>query len=155
MTLEDEIFQELSKGSGEALEQLIELYYEDIFKYCLWHMPNRSLAGFLTIINAACTLLFVSANCKSTVVSIALGILLCILPIIVCIAGRDSNFIYWIRCFLPAGGLGLQNSFTYMIQDFDFLRLGGQSFWMPYVTLAAEAVEIPVLIGLTLYTRTK
>lgn len=44
MTQEDKLFQELEQGSDTALEELTQMYYADIFQYCLWHMPNRSSA---------------------------------------------------------------------------------------------------------------
>lgn len=44
MTQEDEIFEKLNKGDPAAAGELAELYYGDILRYCLFHVPDRSLA---------------------------------------------------------------------------------------------------------------
>lgn len=44
MTREDELFRKLNKGEDSALDELIELYYPDIFRYCLWHTADRQTA---------------------------------------------------------------------------------------------------------------
>lgn len=44
MTREDEIFKKLKKGDPDAAGELVRLYYTDILRYCLFHVPDRSLA---------------------------------------------------------------------------------------------------------------
>ena len=44
MTREDEIFEKLKKGDPDAAGELARLYYDDILRYCLFHVPDRSLA---------------------------------------------------------------------------------------------------------------
>mgnify|MGYP005767476477 FL=1 len=44
MTQEDEIFEKLKKGDPDAAGELARLYYNDILRYCLLHVPDRSLA---------------------------------------------------------------------------------------------------------------
>lgn len=44
MTREDELIKKLHNGEAEALDELIGLYYPAIFRYCLWHMPDRESA---------------------------------------------------------------------------------------------------------------
>lgn len=44
MTREDKIFKQLESGDTDCLNELIKLYYQDILRYCRWHVPNRSLA---------------------------------------------------------------------------------------------------------------
>ena len=44
MTQEDEIFEKLKKGDPDAAGELARLYYDDILRYCLFHVPDRSLA---------------------------------------------------------------------------------------------------------------
>lgn len=34
----------MALGDAGAAEELIEMFYSDILRYCLWHAPNRSLA---------------------------------------------------------------------------------------------------------------
>ncbi len=44
MTREDELIKQIKKGSRECLDELVELYYPAILRYCLWHMPDRESA---------------------------------------------------------------------------------------------------------------
>lgn len=44
MTREDELLHKMAQGDPGAAEELVELFYPDILRYCLWHMPDRSLA---------------------------------------------------------------------------------------------------------------
>ena len=44
MTREDELIRQIQKGRQECLDELIELYYPAILRYCLWHMPDSESA---------------------------------------------------------------------------------------------------------------
>lgn len=44
MTREDELMKKIKQGDVNAADELIEMFYADILRYCLWHAPNRSLA---------------------------------------------------------------------------------------------------------------
>lgn len=44
MTREDELLKRMEQGDPSAADELIQLFYADILRYCLWHAPNRSLA---------------------------------------------------------------------------------------------------------------
>lgn len=44
LTREDELIKRMGQGDAGAAEELVELFYPDILRYCLWHAPNPSLA---------------------------------------------------------------------------------------------------------------
>ncbi len=44
MAREDELIRQIQKGRQECLDELIELYYPAILRYCLWHMPDSESA---------------------------------------------------------------------------------------------------------------
>lgn len=44
MEQENEILKRLQNGDKEALDEIIRLYYPEIFRYCIWHTPNREMA---------------------------------------------------------------------------------------------------------------
>lgn len=44
MTNENELFSRLRGGDTSALNELIKIYYPDIFRYCLWHTSNIEMA---------------------------------------------------------------------------------------------------------------
>lgn len=44
MTREDEIFEKLKKGDTDGAEELVRLYYAEILRYCLFRLPDRSMA---------------------------------------------------------------------------------------------------------------
>jgi len=41
---EDELFKKLNSGDNSALDELIQIYYPDIFRYCSWHTSERQTA---------------------------------------------------------------------------------------------------------------
>lgn len=41
---EEILVRRLQAGDDSALEELTEMYYPEILKYCRWHAPDRSLA---------------------------------------------------------------------------------------------------------------
>lgn len=44
MTREDELIRQIKKGRRECLDELVELYYPAILRYCMWHMPSLESA---------------------------------------------------------------------------------------------------------------
>lgn len=44
MEQENEILKRLQNGDKKALDEIIRLYYPEIFRYCIWHTPNREMA---------------------------------------------------------------------------------------------------------------
>lgn len=44
LTRENELIQRIKQGDVDAIDKLIEQFYPEILRYCLWHAPNRSLA---------------------------------------------------------------------------------------------------------------
>lgn len=44
MTREDKLIMRMKQGDLHAAEELTELLYPEILRYCLWHAPSRELA---------------------------------------------------------------------------------------------------------------
>ncbi|OPJ62267.1 RNA polymerase sigma factor [Clostridium oryzae] len=44
MTQEDELLRKNKNGDGTCLDELVTIYYSDIFRYCLWHTSSRQAA---------------------------------------------------------------------------------------------------------------
>lgn len=44
MTREDEIFRQIKQGNKEYLDELVRLYYPEIFRYCIWHTKSYANA---------------------------------------------------------------------------------------------------------------
>lgn len=44
MTREEKLMARVGQGDRDAAEELVELLYPEILRYCLWHAPNRELA---------------------------------------------------------------------------------------------------------------
>ena len=40
LTREDELIRQIHNGRREYLDELVELYYPAILRYCMWHMPD-------------------------------------------------------------------------------------------------------------------
>lgn len=110
-----------------------------------------TIGTFIILLSIISFALFLSSRINSTVPSLALAILFCLLPIIVTIA-LPENIGNWVRCFLPGGGIGLQNSLLYELIDFNFLHLGNASVWMPFAMMVMAVLEIPIFLGLTIFS---
>ena len=41
---EDKLVKRIKQGDVTAADELIEIYYPEILRYCIWHAPNRTLA---------------------------------------------------------------------------------------------------------------
>ena len=41
---EDKLIKRIEQGDVAAADELIETYYPEILRYCIWHAPNRALA---------------------------------------------------------------------------------------------------------------
>lgn len=108
-------------------------------------------ASLLCVLSTVSFTLFLSSRMKNTVSSLGLALLFCMMPLLVYI-GVPGMIGEWIRCILPSGGIGLQNSLLYAAVDLEFLHLGSFSMWNFYVILAAAAIEIPVFMGLSVYS---
>lgn len=44
MTREDKLFKEIRAGNISAIDELIEMYYAEILKFCVWHTPSKEIA---------------------------------------------------------------------------------------------------------------
>ena len=44
MTQEEEWIARMARGEPEAADALVRRYYPEILRYCLWHVPDASLA---------------------------------------------------------------------------------------------------------------
>ena len=44
MTREDKLIRRMEQGDSKAVEELIEMFYAEILRYCRFHVPDRSLA---------------------------------------------------------------------------------------------------------------
>lgn len=111
-------------------------------------------AGLLSLMAVISFTLFLSSRFSNTVTVQAVSFLFYILPIIVYMALPDTVSI-WLRTILPASGLALQTSYLYMLVDFVYLNIGNFSIWLPYAMIAAAAIEIPIFIGLAVYSHAR
>ena len=108
-------------------------------------------AGLLSILASVSFTLFISSRAENTLMSIAVSLFFCFLPVVIYMM-IPGTVELWLRCLLPAAGLGLQSSFLYTVIDFDFLNIGNFAVWMPYAMIAFTVIEIPLFIGLTLHS---
>lgn len=97
-------------------------------------------AGFLSLLATAAFTLFLSGRMKTVASASIAAFAFLILPMVVymILGGNIGN---WVRCLLPAGGVGLMNSFTYAAMDTGFAYLGNTAIWLPYLMMGAAAVE--------------
>ncbi len=128
--------------------------------FSIVNLPNMSIrqmqcfliaAGLMSILATMSVVLYFSSRCKNVIVSLGMGLVFCILPLIIYIALPDW-IATWICGVLPSSGAGLQTSFLYTATDFQFLNFGNFSVWLPYATLVACVIEILIFVSLTVYS---
>lgn len=110
--------------------------------------------GFLMFLAMISFALYLSTKMKSMVSSLAAALVFCFLPVFAT-SVFPGQLGLWLQCLLPGGGIGMGNSFLYMLIDFKFLHLGSQSVWIPYVLVAAALVQIPVFLGAAVHSHCK
>ena len=100
-------------------------------------------AGLLSVLATVSFTLFLSSRCKTTVASLASGLVFCIAPAVLSMAA-PGELSAWLCSILPASGTSIQASILYAITDFRFLSLGGLAVWTPYAMIGACIIEIPL-----------
>lgn len=123
--------------------------------YSIVNLPNLNMGelqaavvfgGLLSVWATMVVTLYFSSISRNTIVSLSLGFVLCIVPLLVYIILPDRVGL-WFTCILPSGGVCLQTSFLFQLIDFQFLNVGRQAIWVPYAMIAFAMIEIPVFWG--------
>lgn len=109
-----------------------------------------AIGGLLSLLAMISFTLFLSAKFKDSISVILIAIVMCLLPIFTYSAGAN-----WLTFILPSGGIGLQNSLLYQLIGVTYVHIGQASIWVPYVTVAAAIIEIPVFLFLAVRTYCK
>lgn len=116
------------------------------------NLPNINLgqlqiilaaAGLLSVLACVSCTLLLSAKCKDSLTVLLISIVVLFLPTFTYSALAGST---WISTVLPSAGIGMQNNFLYQLCNFNFLHIGGMSFWTPNIILISAAIEIPVFL---------
>ena len=132
---------ECTETSVQMLYSVISLVNMNLGKLQIW----VAVAGLISVLATVALTLLLSARFKNVVVSLAMSLMVCILPIIIYIA-LPTQIATWINAFTPSSGVGLMTSILYLLVDFIFLNVGNVSVWLPYVMIGAGIIEIPVFI---------
>ena len=124
--------------------------------YSIISLPNVNLAqlqiilaaaGLLSVLASVSCTLFLSAKCKDTLTVLLLSIAVLFTPLFAYAAMGGAT---WLATILPSAGLGMQNNFLYQLANFNYLHIGGMSFWTPYVILISAGMEVFVFLLLAL-----
>ncbi len=112
------------------------------------------LAGLLTLLAAACFVLFVSAKCQHPTTALIIAVAFCIFPAILHSIwhGNIANFV---TCVLPTGGAGISHNFFTLLNQTTFIKLGPWYIWAPYLTAGAAIIEIPLFFILSIHAYCK
>ena len=105
------------------------------------------LSGLLSVLATISCTLFLSAKCKDSLTALLISIVILFLPIFTYSAIGGAS---WLSTLLPSSGIGMQNNFLYQLGNFNFLHIGGMSFWTPYVVLILAAIEVPIFLFLAI-----
>ncbi len=97
-------------------------------------------AGFVSLLATVSFTLFLSGRMKTVASASIAAFAFLILPMVVYMI-LSGNIGDWLRCLLPAGGVGMISSFTYAAMDTGFAYLGNTAIWLPYLMMGAAAVE--------------
>lgn len=103
-----------------------------------------ALAGLLSIVSCICCTLFLSAKCKDALSVLLISIVVILVPFF----AYTALGVNWISAILPSAGIGMQNNFLYQLINFNYLHIGGMSFWTPHIILISAAIEVPIFLFL-------
>ena len=105
--------------------------------YSTINLPNINLgqlqiilaaAGLLSVLETVSCTLFLSAKFKDTLTVLLISIVVLFMPLFAYVAMGAT----WFSTILPSAGIGMQNNFLYQLANFNYLNIGGMSFWTPY-----------------------
>ena len=111
------------------------------------NLPNINLgqlqiilaaAGLLSVLATVSCTLFLSAKCKDTLTVLLISIVVLLMPLFAYVAMGAT----WLSTILPSAGIGMQNNFLSQLADFNYLNIGGMSFWTPHVILISAGIEL-------------
>ena len=129
--------------------------------YSIINLPNINLgqlqiilaaAGLLSVLATVSCTLFLSAKCKDTLTVLLISIVVLFMPLFAYAVMGGAT---WLFTILPSAGIGMQNNFLYQLANFNYLHIGGISFWTPYVILISAGVEVFVFLFLALHSYNK
>lgn len=141
---------ECTKTSMQMMYSIINLPDMDIGQLQIF----VAASGLLCLLAVTSFTLFLSSRFKNIAACLSTALLFCILPILIYMA-LPENVAIWIYSVLPAGAVSLQTCILYAAAEFDFWNIGSIAIWLPHVMLGAYVVEIPIFMGLTVYSYTR
>ena len=126
-------------------------------RYSIINLPNINLgqlqiilaaAGLLSVLATVSCTLFLSAKCKDTLTVLLISIVVLLMPLFAYVAMGAT----WLSTILPSAGIGMQNNFLSQLADFNYLNIGGMSFWTPHVILISAGIELFVFTFLAIHS---
>ena len=126
-------------------------------RYSIINLPNINLgqlqiilaaAGLLSVLATVSCTLFLSAKCKDTLTVLLISIVVLLMPLFAYVAMGAT----WLSTIFPSAGIGMQNNFLYQLADFNYLNIGGMSFWTPHVILISAGIELFVFTFLAIHS---
>ena len=125
--------------------------------YSIINLPNINLgqlqiilaaAGLLSVLATVSCTLFLSAKCKDTLTVLLISIVVLLMPLFAYVAMGAT----WLSTILPSAGIGMQNNFLYQLANFNYLNIGGMSFWTPQIILLSAGIELFVFTFLAIHS---
>lgn len=85
---------------------------------------------------------------KDTLTVLLISIVVLLMPLFAYVAMGAT----WLSTILPSAGIGMQNNFLSQLADFNYLNIGGMSFWTPHVILISAGIELFVFTFLAIHS---
>lgn len=110
------------------------------------------VGGFISLIAVSCFTMFLSSICKSPVSSLIMGVVFCFLPALLfgLAQGNMRSPISILSDLLPAGGIGFNNGLSFQLDSLAFFSVSTFGVWIPYLTIGAALIEIPIFFLLAM-----
>lgn len=112
---------------------------------------TEALCSVIMLLSGVCLTLFLSSRFSNNMLAMVTALLVCFLPVVLGWLIPD-HIVNLVKCVFPAGGIGLQNGFLYDLLEMHYLNIGELAIWTPFLIMAFAVVEIPLWIGLTIWT---
>ncbi len=138
---------ESTKTSMQILYSITGLLDMNVLELQLF----TAATGLLAILATVNLLLFLSSKCRKTIVAVTGSLVVCIAPMFLYMA-LPSGIREWFYFLIPSSGAGLQTSILYEALNYFYITVGNFAMWLPHVMIAVCIIEIPLFIGLTVYS---
>lgn len=109
----------------------------------------------LSLMAVAASTLFFSAKCKNVQTALISAFGTAFVPMVIYTISNGRNIFEILMCIFPTSGLAFMNSLEQELLARNFVKIGSEYYWTPYIIMIAAVICIPVFLIVTVVSYCK